>query len=464
MEETKDIQENKPAVMMAPSIPLFEGKNSLHYSITGPQSVSSKGSNASLATQGMQVHPHPLNMPNAIGLKDFSSHHSACIEAKTNCAVGLGFLSDMDIEAAEGIAPKEGEEVDTTDAAQVASLLTGAPYIESEADEVLDPLTLFGFGQSLKEAVYDYEDVGNGYLEVARDAEGNIRWIGAIPAQYVHVVTQKKTMYYRVRTPSDSGTDRFFSRYGEEHKKWLFKEGPYANATGIKEEDISELIHFRRPTNRCQFYGYPDWLAGAISVDLMKKSQQYKSDFLYNRGVLDYILAVTGGAVDPLVWDEIVTQVKGTVGAGKNWKSLAVNIAGEKAKVDVHKLAQEQKTEDQYKQDMETFSQDIVTSHRVPPLLANILIPGKLGGTNEYMNSLISFQLLVVGPDQQIIQKTLASTLGNDDENGDLDLTSESFRLRTITSQINLEGLSTLGRMREEAVTSDRDLEDGVKD
>lgn len=457
MKEEKQVSSQGVVSYAAPRADIFNPK-SLLGQITASQKVASSGSNTTLNTTGMTVLAHPLNMPKAIELKDISSHHSSCIQAKKNCTVGLGFLSNEDIQAAGNA--QEGEE----QAAVAASLLTGAPYIKSEADTALDPLTLFGFNQALMDAVEDFEDTGNGYLEVARDKSGNIRYIGHLPAKYVHCVVQSKKLYYRVRTNENGNVDRYFSRFGKVHKDWLFSEGPYKGTTATKKEDISEVIHFARPTNRCQYYGYPDWLSAAVDVDLLKKSKQYKADFLHNRGVLDFVLSVVGGVVDEPVWEQVKAAVKGTSGMGNNWKNIAMNIANPEAKVQVDKLAMDSKTEDQFAKDCETFAQNIVSAHRVPPLLANILIPGKLGASNEYMNSLLSFQLLVIGPDQQVIQKTLAGTLGNDAENGKLKLTDDNFRLRTITSQINLEGLNTLGKMREEAVSSDRDLEEGTKD
>jgi len=114
---------------------------------------------------------------------------------------------------------------------------------------------------------------------------------------------------------------------------------------------------------------------------------------------------------------------------------------------------------------METLTQNIVSSHRVPPLLANILIPGKLGASNEFINALIGFQLLVINPFQNVIEKMLAKTLGGDE--GVEGLNPDDFRLRTITSQIDINGMDAISRSRSEATSgdnADRDYGDGVKE
>jgi hypothetical protein len=241
-------------------------------------------------------------------------------------------------------------------------------------------------------------------------------------------------------------------------------EGPIPNTT-ITREKVSEIIPFIQPSNRVKYYGYPDWVSATVDIDLLKKSKQYKADFYHNRGVLDKILIVTGQSVEGEDWDTIKASIKSSIGGGNNFKSMAMNLANKEAKVDVINMGASGKDEEQFAKDNETLTQNIVSSHRVPPLLANILIPGKLGASNEFINSLIGFQLLVVSPYQNVFEKMLAKTLGGED--GVNGLGSEDFRLRTITSQIDLVGVDTVSRMRSEATdpaNKDRDLSKGVKD
>ncbi len=453
--EIKDFHVSK--MCTRPSAPLFAGKGSEILALqTVPENSSDApaGSNAEVL-KGQTIIPPPLNIKAAIALKDKSPHHATCIATKKNCIAGLGFLSDADLNNDGAI------DADEEAAADMASLLTGAPYVRSDVDEALDPLTHFGFSTDLLTAVEDLLDCGTGYLEVARTG-AEITYIGHLPASSVRVVQNGRRFYFQVQ--ETGGATKYFSRFGMEHKEWLLSDGPYKGSSNIQLDKISEVIMFQEPTNRCKFYGYPTWLAATVDIDLLKKAKQYKADFYHNRGVMDFILSVTGAKVDDEDWETISDNITGTSGAGNNYKNMALNIAQDSAKVEVHKLAADMKTEDQFAKDNETFAQNIVTAHGVPPLLANILIPGKLGASNEFVSALMGFQLLRIGPAQQIVQKALASSLGNNKENGNLSLTENDFRLRSITSQINLNGLDTLGKMREEAAGTDRDLDDGVKD
>lgn len=406
--------------------------------------------------------PSPVDGAAARKLKDVSSHHASCIQSKKYSTLGLGFVSDA--SEVEDSKARQDSSVKATEQ-KVSSLLTGEAYIESKVDKVLDPLTLYGFMFDFYRTIEDFLDAGTGYLEVIRNEGGKIVGLNWIPYDYIQAAIVKddngrSRLVYRYTGGTYLATiDKWYSLFGKENKAWVYDHF-YSDSTATIEE-VSEVIPFMIPSNRSRYYGYPEWLSASSMVTLLSKAMQYKSDFYTNKGVLSYILSVMG-TVDGDKWKQIEECIQGSVGAGNNFKNLAINTPNDKATVQVDKLASTDKTETQFALDMEVFAQHIVSSHRVPPVLANILIPGKLGATNEAVQALVSFQLLVVGPYQTMIQKTLARTLGGKD--GIEGLKPEDFRLRSITSQFNIEGLDTIGRAREEAVSADRDFSEGTKD
>ena len=333
----------------------------------------------------------------------------------------------------------------------------------------------------LSRAVEDFLDAGTGYLEVVRNKQDVISGINWIPYEDLMAATirdkdGKNWVFYAYRsgisgsaTTGDGslfGTSRKYSMFGKNNRNFVH-DTFYNNSTDITKQDVSEVIAFKCPSNKSKYYGYPGWLSAASLVTLLALSMQYKSDFYTNRGVLAYILSVMG-PMDKPTWDAIRSAVQGSIDGGNNFRNMAIQSSNPDTKIQVDKLASTDKTELQFAKDIEVYSQNIVSAHRVPPVLANILIPGKLGASNEAVQALVSFQLLNVGPKQNIVQQTLGRTLGS--EEGVPKLKPEDFRLRKITSQFNIAGLDTVGRMREEAVNateedgSQRDVSDGLKD
>jgi hypothetical protein len=107
----------------------------------------------------------------------------------------------------------------------------------------------------------------------------------------------------------------------------------------------------------------------------------------------------------------------------------------------------------------------------VPPILAGILIPGKLGATNETPNAILAFQALVIGPAQETLESILDMTLGNSKLNGQLGLKPGDFKFKTIVDEIaeqmeKINPMDTLASSREqlpEQAKEGRDLKEGLK-
>lgn len=404
--------------------------------------------------------PHPINYLTVKSLKDISPHHSACIEAKVNASIGLGFVSDSTAE--ESISnPSASVQQDSQ---IINDVMTGQSYVVTEADKALDPLCFNSFYHNLSQSVEDFFDCGTGYMEVVRRGT-EIKYINWIPVEdlYVFLVQDKGNadvfIFYRYVYASSGSYSRYFCPFGLENKKKC-NELLYNNQED--EDNISEVIDFIDPSNRCRWYGYPKWLSAVPEIDLFKRTLQYKSDYYTNRGVLDYILAVSGDNIDSDEWAKIEEYIQSSVGGGNNFKALALKLATENT-IELLKLASDGKKEEQSGEDCELLSRFIVSAHRVPPILANILVSGKLGAANETVQAIIAFQLLCIGKAQRIIQSRLASTLGGPE--GVKGLTPESFRLKTITSQLNIKGLDAASRTKEEASAQpDRDFNEGLKD
>ena len=412
--------------------------------------VATSGGVTNTARPGIVKYQQPVCADAVYGLKDISGHHSSCIQAKKYATDGLGFIDEGDeIEEASGEEAIEKSQ----------SLLSGQGHVESKVDKVLDPLTTFGFMNELLDETEDFMDVGTGYLEVHRDEAGKIDGLRQIPYKNLWPCTFDGRLFYQYNAPG--GTTKYWAQFGKANREWLLSDkGPYKGS--LKAEDVSEIIAFIQPSNRVKYYGYPDWISASVDIDLLKKSKQYKADFYHNRGVLDKVLVVSGEKVESDAWDQITASIKASIGEGNNFKSIAMNFQSADVKVEILNMGADGKTEEQFAKDNEVFTTNIVSSHGVPPLLANILIPGKLGASNEFINALVGFQLLRINAYQNVQEKTLAKTLGGVD--GVEGLGPEDFRLRTITSQIDITGMETIGKMREEATGTDRDVSKGTKD
>lgn len=396
--------------------------------------ITKSPSEAAPSNQGVNVGHvrRPFDFNRTALLKLHNEHHSTCIEAKKSATVGLG-------------------------------------HTEDGTKKKLDPLCRVSWLHTMLQVSEDYESLGNGFLEVVRDGSvesGAITGLYFQPATDVNIVVEDDdyNFHYEVTGAGVQRTEVKFAAYGDLD---AFK----GRAAGklIKEKRVSELIQFSQPTSRSRWWGMPYWLAAIASIELVQSLKQHQFDFHQNRGVPEFMLFVMGTKVRAKDWKAIEEALQAQIGLGNSHKSLAINLTDPNITVQLEKLAMEGSADGEFfAKMMETLSVNIVSAHRVPPPIAGIVIPGKMGASNEATNAIMSFQSLVVGQGQENFETTLRCTLGQDKS---LAFGEDAFIFRTIVEEMAeamkvLQPADTMGRMRDElpeAAAQGRDLEDGLQ-
>jgi hypothetical protein len=423
--------------------------------------------------------PHPFDFAQVKSFLTGNEHHSACIHTKVASTVGLGFIDSQEEVVIENpvaaATPPVGTDARTgLPAPEMLPMpKTRKQYTDSKVDLAINPLCMISATDLLHDACEDFWQVGNGLIEVVRSRDSNeIVGLHHLPAEEATVFLEDTdyNFHYIINSDGDA-TERRFARFGD----WEDFESRASGGDGAgmftmpdgqtDAEFVSEVIHFRQPTSLSRWYGFPKWLAAVPPIELAQMLLQWKYDFFLNRGVPEFIFLLTGQKLKTSDWEKIESALKANIGLGNSHKSLALNIGNPEVKAQVEKLAAESKGDETFATTKESLALSIVTAHRVPPLLAGIQIPGKLGATNELPNALMAFQLLVIGQAQRIWQQTLATTLGA--ENGIDGLAPEDFAFTKITEEIDVSSMDTVARMRQspmQAASEGRDLDDGTKE
>ena len=377
----------------------------------------------------------PFDYDAAIMFKVHNTHHSTCIEAKKQATVGLGLKN-------------------------------------RKVTKTLNKLCTISWQTVMTKLAEDYFQVGNAYLEVVRNNAGKISGLHHIPARLVRIFIEDTTatnLHYIAK-----GTALLTNGLGDTRLA-LFGdlERLRKKLSLAPDQKISEVIHFPQPSSmiRARHYGFPYWLAAAAPVELTQALHQHQFDFHSNRGVPEFLTFLTGGKVDNDTWDDLVTAFQSYVGVGNSHKSSIFNLPDPNIKIDVKTLAMDGIANGTFFRDMsETLATIIVSAHRVPPALAGIVLPGKMGAANEVSNAAVVFQGFVIGPEQEHFETILGNTLGDDAE-GIKGLNDDSFELNTMIHEMAealklLNPMDTMGRMDEElgqAAANGRDLNAGLK-
>lgn len=466
------------------SVPIFEYKIADIRKALTPSMVSNQG-----RAVGRVV--RPINFDAAHQTTMAVTTHAVCIATKRDAIVGLGFETEeervarqrkkeLDDQMAaltaaagppqapaaakkpvptakqehlgEGEAdlqelPEDGEEGEEGDAASMGS------RPKSKVSEILDPLCEDGFQSLLDQVGEDYETTGNGYIEVVREGDdGKIVALWHMPAGAVSVVNEETKPFTHFEVDDYGGTLKY-ANFGD--------AGAMRARLQSQQKQITELIHFKYPTAKNPKYGMPGWLSCVPWLELAQMLVQYNFDYFQNRAVPDLLLMITGAKVPPADMEKLTSQLKMTVGANQRFRTVVGNIPFPEAKVQLDRLSSDNR--ERFTDLWNTIELEIVSAHRVPPLLAGVVLPGKMAAANELPNALIAFQTLYVAQHQQVFELKLGQTLGM----AGIGLQPTDFLLKKITDYYDMGQVETMSRMRETAVEAQargRDLKDGLEE
>jgi portal protein len=458
-----------------PSVDIYGGLNSLlSKALKGelPKGLATNQPNA------IGIKSHLMNKAMARTLKDFNDTHSTCLRTKKAATVGLG-------------------------------------HRDQEIHRILDPLCRFSWQDVLNACAEDFEEGGDAFLEVTWDEQRKvIQSLGHVDATrvFVNVEQPNNSQDYHYLVTGDDSTEVVMAKFDDliDLKKRFGRPAGRGRPTKAKSMRSSmgtivdsEIIHVRNPTNRSRWYGYPDYLSATPSIELVQCMTQCEFDFYFNRAVPEFILFVVGKSMGTKNWEKLEEIIQAHQGMTNAHKTAAIHIPGtpEDTEVQLEKLAMESSQDNGYSDKSMTLSMKIATAHGVPPILANILLPGKIGAANEGPNALLLLQKTMLGQSQRNWSAVLAGTLGSgvlfaQPEGAPVKLTREQFigatnkpkpnpmdpqaamgatdengqpifqqpgnGFCTILDGLTLGAQDTLSRMKEPLATSDRNPEDGL--
>ena len=374
---------------------------------------------------GLQEHPFDFSATDAF--KNANVHHSTCIETKCSSTVGLGFVKDT-------------------------------------TEETLDSLCVTSSQDLLLRTAEDYFQRGNGLIEVVREDPLNpsspiaaLHHMRARDAK-IFLENSRFDFYWSIKSPS--GPDRKFARYGDVAS---FR----ARQKVSNNDPVSEIIHIPASTAQNRLYGMPDWLPAVASIELVQCIHQDMYDFFLNRGVPEFLLFILGKDIGKDNVKTIENILKGSIGLGNAHKSGMLNLPDPNTKIELHKLAMENRSDGTHFATMnDALALEIVSAHRVPALLAGIQLPGKMAAANELPNAIMGFQLLVISRAQKAFSSVLAKTLGDAKINGGTKLDRKAFEFKKITDEFDLGQMDTAARMKTPLGSAEgqaRDLSLGLK-
>ena len=270
-------------------------------------SVPSKQINPGLAYRNgygiFDVITPPYNMYELSSYYDTSFSNHAAIDAKVANSIGMGFHFEMTpstLAALESMEEGTAKDKAKRRIERLKHELTH--YLESCNNED-------NFIKVLEKVVTDMQATGNGYIEIGRTTNGDIGYVGHIPAPTVRVRRLRDGFVQII-----AGSVTYFRNFGAKNPNPVTTD-PRPN----------EILHLKEYSPLNTFYGVPDVVSAMSSLKGDAMAQQYNIDYFQNKAVPRYVITVKGAKLSAEAEDKLFRFFQTSL-RGQNHRTLYVPL------------------------------------------------------------------------------------------------------------------------------------------
>lgn len=288
----------------------------------------------------------PWNLYELANYYDTSFANHAAIDAKVENTVCLGY--DFEPSQRALLSLEENKNASAVEKARkriATARILMKDWLESlNQDE--------SFEQIMTKFYTDVQATGNGYLEIGRKVNGEIGYIGHIPATTIRV--------RRLR-------DGFVQIIG--NKTVYFRNFGAKNPNPITTDNRpNEIIHYKEYSPLNTFYGVPDIMSAIGSLHGDQLASQYNIDYFGNKGVPRYIVTLKGAKLSTDAEDKMFRFLQTSL-KGQNHRTLYIPLPGD---TDTNKVEFKMEPiengvqEASFKEYRKQNRDDILIAHQVP--------------------------------------------------------------------------------------------------
>lgn len=167
------------------------------------------------------------------------------------------------------------------------------------------------FSEILAMTYLDYESTGNGYLEIGRDINGDVGYIGHVNSTTVRIRAKRDGFVQIIGNEAV-----FFRNYGDTTTK-----DPIGG-----DSRPNELIHLKNYSPTSGYYGIPNVVAAKNAIAGQEFSARYNLDYFENKAVPRYIITIKGGHLSETAERKLLEFLEGMKGMAGNHRSVYIPI------------------------------------------------------------------------------------------------------------------------------------------
>lgn len=276
---------------------------------TGKENSKSKRIEDDIITgyNAFEVVAPPYNMDYLAKLYEKSAPHYSAVNAKVSNIVGLGF-DFVPSNVTNQVLNERGDDKEW--------LKKFNKKLQKARVQLLDLFDSMNaedeFSEVLQKVWKDYEATGNGYIEIGRQDNGTIGYIGHVPSKTIRIRRQRDGFIQIIANKAV-----FFRNLGKTD------ENPLGG-----DDKPNELIHIKKYSPSSTFYGVPDIISALSAVAGNEFSTKYNLDYFENKAVPRHVIILKGATINPRLAKNILEFFE-TGLKGQNHRSLFVPLPGD---------------------------------------------------------------------------------------------------------------------------------------
>lgn len=365
----------------------------------------------------------PYNLDYLAALYEKSDAHAAACNAKAYNIVGLGydFIESDAIGTALDRAADDEDKLNSIRRRLARGKIQLQDWLDScnKEDE---------FSETLIKVWIDYETTGNGYLEIGRTTQGDIRYIGHIPATTMRV---RKDRDGFVQIASDSSA-AFFRNFGDQKTS--------DPITGSSRPN--EVLHIKKYTPTNSYYGVPNIISALNAVTGNEFAARFNLDYFENKAVPRYVVIIKGATLSKRSETELMEFFETSL-RGANHRTILIPLPPDtdNQKVEFKMEAVEANVQEgSFENYTKANRTSILMAHRVPITKVTASDNAALAAARDADKT---FKESVTRPEQRIFEKKLNGIVSEQTDVFKLKLNELSLTDEDTQSQIDNIYLNT---------------------